>query len=66
VYTSSSTSYVTPTSISMSASGDVTVTASYVELAPGRSDRVERVAVLRTKKPKETLRCRYEVDACRD
>jgi hypothetical protein len=57
VFTSSSTSYLTPTSISMSASGEVTVTASYFELAPGWKVREARVAVLRTKKPKDTLRC---------
>jgi hypothetical protein len=62
VFTSSSTSYLTPTSISMSAPDDVVVTASYFELAPGWSDREARVAVLRTKKPKETLRCRDELD----
>ena len=62
VFTSSSTSFLTPTSISMSGTDDVIVTASYFELAPGWSDREARVAVLRTKKPKETLRCRDELD----
>jgi hypothetical protein len=62
VFTSSTTSYLTPTSISVSAPDDVTVTASYFELAPGWNERESRVAVLRTKKPKETLRCRYELD----
>jgi hypothetical protein len=62
VYTSSSTSYLTPTSISIGGSDDVTVTASYFELAPGWDQHEARVAVLRTKKPKETLRCRDELD----
>jgi hypothetical protein len=62
VFTSSSTSFLTPTSISMRGPDDVIVTASYFELAPGWSEREARVAVLRTKKPKETLRCRDEHD----
>ena len=62
VFTSSSTSFLTPTSIAMRGPDDVIVTASYYELAPGWSDREARVAILRTKKPKETLRCRDELD----
>lgn len=62
VFTSSSTSYLTASSIVLRGPDDVVVTAGYLELAPGWSEREARVAVLRTKKPRETLRCRDELD----
>ena len=57
---SSTSAYLTPTGILVRGPDDVWVTATYHEQQPGWSEREVRTTILRTKRPKQTLRCRVE------
>jgi hypothetical protein len=57
---SSTSAYLTPEQVHVRGPGDVWVTASYHEQQPGWNEPEKRLTILRTKRPKQTLRCRLE------
>jgi hypothetical protein len=57
---SSTTAYLTPDHVEVRGPDDVWVTATYHEKQPGWNEPEKRLTILRTKRPKQTLRCRLE------
>jgi hypothetical protein len=57
---SSTRAYLSPGKVVVRGPGEVYVVADYHERQPGWNDIEHRVAILSTKRPRETLRCRLE------
>ncbi len=51
--------YLSPTAVTVRAPDDVFVVASYHEAQPGWKEVEHRTTLLRTKRPRETLRCAH-------